>query len=80
MTVFWSRSGSCQQVIDIPGNLDVQLAEMKSMNEREWQTLVDKIEGLHGQIELQSADQGQPLAALTDQREKVFSVQNFHVE
>lgn len=47
-----------------------QMAEMRSMNERERQTLVDQIESLHGQIERQSADHRQALAALTDQREK----------
>jgi len=47
-----------------------QMAEMKSMNERERQTLIDQIESLHGQIERQSADHRQALAALTDQRER----------
>jgi len=44
---------------------------MRSMNERERQTLVDQIESLHGQIERQSADHRQTLAALTDQRERL---------
>lgn len=47
-----------------------QMAEIKSMNERERQTLVDQIESLHGQIERQSVDHRQALAALTDQRER----------
>lgn len=45
-----------------------QMAEIRSMNERERQVLVDQIEILKDQAERQSADHRQALAALTDQR------------
>ena len=46
-----------------------QMAEIRSMNERERQGLLDQIETLKEQAERQSADHRQALAALTDQRE-----------
>jgi len=46
-----------------------QMAEIRSMNERERQGLIDQIETLKEQAERQSADHRQALAALTDQRE-----------
>lgn len=45
-----------------------QITEMRSMNERKRQVLVDQIETLKDQAERQSADHRQALAALTDQR------------
>ena len=47
-----------------------QMAEIKSMNERERQTLMDQIEDLKASAERQSADHRQALAAITDQRPK----------
>ena len=46
-----------------------QMDEIRSMNERERQGLIDQIETLKEQAERQSADHRQALAALTDQRE-----------
>ena len=45
-----------------------QMAEIRSLNERERQGLLDQIEALREQAERQSADHRQALAALTDQR------------
>lgn len=47
-----------------------QMAEIRSLNERERQILIDQIEALREQAERQSADHRQALAALTDQRER----------
>ena len=47
-----------------------QMAEIRSLNERERQVLLDQIEALREQAERQSADHRQALAALTDQRDR----------
>lgn len=47
-----------------------QMAEIRSLNERERQGLLDQIEALREQAERQSADHRQALAALTDQRDR----------
>ena len=47
-----------------------QMAETRSLNERERQVLLDQIEALREQADRQSADHRQALAALTDQREQ----------
>lgn len=47
-----------------------QMADIRSMNERERQTLVDQIEDLKTEAERRSREHMQALAVLTDQREK----------
>lgn len=47
-----------------------QMAEVRSLNDRERQVLVDQIEALKQQAERQSREHMQALAVLTDQRDK----------
>lgn len=62
-------SGSSALEVEVK-MLREQMAEIRSLNERERQGLLDQIEALREQAERQSADHRQALAALTDQRER----------
>ena len=54
-----------------------QMAEIRSLNERERQGLLDQIEALREHAERQSADHRQALAALTDQRDRTEKERSF---